>query len=121
MTDPFGPYGPGAQQPYMPYQQPYQPVGYYDPSAPYGRHPLTGEALSDKSKVAAGLLQLLGFVGFVGFGRMYLGQVGLGFLQLLVGWLTCGIGAWIWGVVDAILILTGSVRDNAGRPLRDGP
>ncbi|MDT5067011.1 MAG: hypothetical protein QOK02_3166, partial [Mycobacterium sp.] len=29
-----------------------------DPAAPYGRHPLTGEPLSEKSKVVAGLLQL---------------------------------------------------------------
>jgi TM2 domain-containing membrane protein YozV len=91
-----------------------------DPLAPYGRHPLTGEPYSDKSKVIAGLLQLLGLVGFVGFGRIYLGQTGLGVAQLIVGLVTCGIGAWIWGIIDAIMIFTGSVRDTVGRPLRDG-
>ena len=35
------------------------PQAYQDPSAPFGRHPLTGEPFSDKSKTIAGLLQLL--------------------------------------------------------------
>ena len=78
---------------------PPQPGAYYDPAAPYGRHAITGEPLSDKSKVIAGLLQLIGLLGLLGFGRMYLGQVGLGIAQLLVGlacifvisWLTCGL------------------------------
>lgn len=97
----------------------YQPM-YVNPSAPYGRHPLTGEPYSDKSKTVAGLLQLLGLFGFVGIGRIYLGETGLGIAQLLVGFVTCGIGALIWGVIDAILILTDKVRDPYGRPLRDG-
>jgi TM2 domain-containing membrane protein YozV len=88
--------------------------------APYGRHPVTGEPFSDKSKVIAGLLQLVGLFGLVGFGRIYLGQTGLGVAQLIVGLVTCGIGAWIWGIVDAVMIFSGRVRDNAGRPLRDG-
>jgi TM2 domain-containing membrane protein YozV len=99
----------------------YPPPGaYYDPSAPYGRHPMTGEPFSDKSKVVAGLLQLLGLFGILGIGRFYLGYTGLGIAQLLVGLLTCGIGAIIWGIIDAILLLTDKVRDRQGRPLRDG-
>jgi TM2 domain-containing membrane protein YozV len=96
------------------------PPPYYDPSAPYGRHPMTGEPYSDKSKVVAGLLQLVGLLGIVGIGRMYLGQVGLGVAQLVVGLLTCGIGAVVWGIVDAVLIFTDKVRDPNGLPLRDG-
>ena len=113
---PPGQYGPPQDQ----YQYPPPPGVYYDPAAPYGRHPLTGEPFSDKSKVIAGLLQLLGLFGLVGFGRIYLGQTGLGIAQLVVGIVTCGIGAWIWGIIDAIMIFSGSVRDNDGRPLRDG-
>ncbi len=109
MTDP------GYPPPPPPYPGP-----LYDPAAPYGRHPVTGEPFSDKSKVIAGLLQLLGLFGLVGVGRIYLGYTGLGIAQLLVGLLTCGIGAIIWGIVDAILILTDRVRDPHGRPLRDG-
>jgi TM2 domain-containing membrane protein YozV len=102
------------------HQQYPTPGSYVDPTAPYGRHPVTGEPLSDKSKVVAGLLQLLGLLGIVGIGRIYLGQIGLGIAQLIVGLVTVGVGAAIWGVVDAILILTDKVRDPQGRPLRDG-
>ncbi len=109
MTDP------GYPPPPPPYPGP-----QYDPAAPYGRHPVTGEPFSDKSKVIAGLLQLLGLFGLVGVGRIYLGHTGLGIAQLLVGLLTCGIGAIVWGIVDAVLILTDRVRDPHGRPLRDG-
>ena len=112
-------YPPPGQYPPPPGQYP-PPGAYFDPAAPYGRHPLTGEPLSEKSKVVAGLLQLLGLVGIVGIGRIYLGYTGLGVAQLIVGLLTCGIGAVIWGIVDAVLILTDKVRDPAGRPLRDG-
>lgn len=94
--------------------------GYYDPSAPYGRHPVTGEPFSDRSKVIAGLLQLLGLVGVCGLGRLYVGDTTLGVIQLIVGLATCGIGAVIWGIIDAFLILTGQVRDRHGLPLRDG-
>lgn len=109
MTDP--------QQP--PPATPTPPGHYGDPGAPFGRHPVTGEPYSDKSKIVAGLLQLLGLFGLVGIGRMYLGQVGYGIAQLIVGWVTFGIGAWIWGIIDAVLILTDRVRDRQGRPLRD--
>lgn len=102
--------------------------GYYsDPMAPYGRHPFTGEPLSDKSKVAAGLLQLLGLFGLLGIGRIYLGQTGFGVAQLVGGVLisivTCGFGVVVpvvWGIVDAVLIFSDKVRDAQGRPLRDG-
>jgi TM2 domain-containing membrane protein YozV len=111
-------YPPPGQYP-PPTQYP-APGAYLDPGAPYGRHPLTGEPLSDKSKVVGGLLQLLGLLGIVGIGRIYLGYTGLGVAQLVVGLVTCGIGAVIWGIVDAVLILTDKVRDPQGRPLRDG-
>jgi TM2 domain-containing membrane protein YozV len=130
--EPFG--GPGENPPpYYPppsgqFPPPYYPppVFYPDPAAPYGRHPLTGEPFSDKSKVIAGLLQLLGLVGVLGIGRIYLGNTTLGITQLLgclvFGIVTCGIGfivPVIWGIIDAVLIFTDRVRDSAGRPLRD--
>lgn len=128
MTDPSWPEGPPGS--WQPYQQPpgYPPPypGYPDAAAPYGRHPVTGQPFSDKSKVTAALLQLLGVFGFLGFGRIYLGQTGMGIAQLLVCLIatvaTWGIGIAvpiIWGIVDAILILTGRVRDTQGRPLRE--
>lgn len=105
--------------PGYPFPPPYQGA-YVDPAAPFGRHPLTGEPFSDKSKIVAGLLQLLGLLGLVGIGRIYIGDTKLGVIQLIVGIVTCGIGAWIWGIIDAILIFTDNVRDPQGRPLRDG-
>jgi TM2 domain-containing membrane protein YozV len=106
--------------PYQPQPGPYPyPPAYLDPAAPYGRHPITGEPLSEKSKTIAGLLQLLGMFGIVGIGRIYLGYTTLGVIQLVVGILTCGLGAIIWGIIDAVLILTDKVRDPQGRPLRD--
>ncbi|WP_231584576.1 TM2 domain-containing protein [Mycobacterium haemophilum] len=126
-SDPAGSGSPPPQPPpgypsgYPPsYPQYPGPGGYFDPAAPWGRHPVTGQPLSDKSKIVAGLLQLLGFIGIVGIGRIYLGYTGLGIAQLLVGIFTCGLGAVIWGIVDALLILTDKVSDPSGRPLRDG-
>jgi TM2 domain-containing membrane protein YozV len=111
---------PGYQQAYPPPYPQYPAQGpYYDSSAPFGRHPVTGQPLSDKSKTVAGLLQLLSLIGIGGVGRFYIGDIGIGVAQLLVGWLTCGIGL-IWSIVDAILILTDKVPDSQGRPLRDG-
>jgi TM2 domain. len=65
-------------------------------------------------------LQLLGLIRPRRHGRIYLGYTGLGIAQLVVGLITCGIGAIVWGIVDAVLILTDKVRDPEGRPLRDG-
>ncbi len=80
---------------------------------------MTGLPYSDKSKTVAGLLQLLSLVGIGGLGRLYVGDVGLGIAQLIVGWLTCGVGL-VWSIIDAILILTDKVNDPQGRPLRYG-
>ncbi|MFV8052149.1 NINE protein [Mycobacterium sp. 48b] len=110
---------PPAGYPPPPGYPPY-PSPYGDPSAPYGRHPITGEPFSDKSKVIAGLLQLLGLFGIVGIGRIYIGDTKLGVIQLIVGLVTCTIGAIVWGIIDAVQILTDKVRDPDGRPLRDG-
>lgn len=103
------------------------PGGYGPVAAPWGYHPVTGEPLSDKSKTVAGLLQLLGLLGLLGIGRMYMGQVSFGVLQLvgclILGFVTCGIGFFVpalWGIIDAIVLMTGSPRDPHGRLLRDG-
>jgi len=100
-------------QPPVPPPPPGSP--YHDPTAPWGRHPVTGEPYSEKSKLVAGLLQLLVPLGI---GRFYLGYTGLGVAQLLVTILTCGIGA-LWPFIDGILILVGNVRDPEGRPLKE--
>lgn len=105
------PYG---QQPYG--QMPYQTYGAgpASPGAPYGVHPVTGIPYSDKSKVVAGLLQIL--VPF-GIGRFYIGDSGIGIAQLLVTIFTCGIGA-LWPVIDGIIMLASDSKDAQGLMLR---
>jgi TM2 domain-containing membrane protein YozV/ribosomal protein L40E len=77
-----------------------------------------------KSKLAAGLLGI--FLGGLGIHRFYLGYTGIAVAQLILGLLgifTCGItsiAAAIWGLVEGILILTGSInKDAQGKPLRE--
>lgn len=102
--------------------------GYVDPQAPFGRDPVTGVPLSDKSATTAGLLQL--FFGLFGVGRFYIDTTQIAVAQLCLGLfgivfsLFCFLGfpvllgGIIWAIVDAILMFTGSVKDNHGRKLR---
>ncbi|KAA1417842.1 TM2 domain-containing protein [Nocardioides humilatus] len=75
---------------------------------------MTGMPFSDKTKLVAGLLQIL--LPF-GIGRFYMGQTGLGVAQLLVAIFTCGVGT-LWSLIDGIIILTGNPRDSLGRPMK---
>ncbi len=74
---------------------------------------------TSKSKVAAGLLGL--FLGGFGVHNFYLGYTGKAIAQLLITILSCGSLAAIssiWGLVEGILILTGSINvDASGNPL----
>jgi TM2 domain-containing membrane protein YozV len=70
-----------------------------------------------KSKVAAGVLGIV--LGWCGVHRFYLGFVAIGIAQIAVTLVTCGLGG-IWGFIEGILILTGSIdKDAKGRPLKD--
>jgi|SRR6185437_14430308 len=109
-----------------PPNQPGNPSG--EPQAPFGRDPVTGLPLSDKSATTAGLLQL--FLGLFGVARFYIDSTQIAVAQLCVGLfgilfsLFCFLGfpvllgGIVWAIVDAILIFTGSVKDNHGRKLR---
>ena len=77
-----------------------------------------------KSKMAAGLLGI--FLGSLGVHNFYLGFTGKAIAQLLLtligGWLfgLGAIAASIWGLVEGIQILTGSIKADAkGVPLAD--
>jgi TM2 domain-containing membrane protein YozV len=84
-------------------------------AAPYGLHPGTGIPYSDKSKIVAGLLNIL--LPF-GIGRFYIGDTKTGVLQLVVTVVTCGIGS-LWSLIDGILILVNdNTRDANGYVLR---
>lgn len=98
---------PAAQQPAQPGQQPVQqPVALASP----------------KSKIAAGLLGI--FFGSLGVHRFYLGYTGLGVALLMLtimGWvlsffcigIPMVIGAWLWGLIEGILILAGVINKDA--------
>ncbi len=130
----YRPYAEAGQSspPFVGYPN-YNPLyypGHYDPAAPYGFDARTGLPFSDKSKVVAGLLQLLlPFVGICGVGRLYAGDVGVGLTQMLgfflgvlliivlVGLVIVPI-FFMWTVIDGIAMLAGAPRDGQGRPLR---
>lgn len=127
------PPSPGQQQPMQPMspmQQvaPMQSGQYYDQAQALR---MQGQALraqaqgvnwsqleqnlpkSDKSRMTAGLLNLI-----PGVGRFYLGYSAHGVLQLLT-FVFCGVGI-IWSFFDAIYILMGGVKyDGYGRVLQD--
>ena len=76
-----------------------------------------------KSKLVAGLLGIL--LGSLGIHNFYLGNTNRGLTQLLVsligGMFTFGIASiamGIWGLIEGIQILTGSINTDAnGNPL----
>ncbi|MET4158458.1 NINE protein [Agromyces sp. PvR057] len=114
---------PSASQPYAAAPQSF---GFTEPNrvppAPYGvaQHPYGAAAsttippvtppVGQKSFVATWLLAWL--VGFWGVDRFYLGKVGTGLAKLFT---FGGLGVWV--LIDLILVLTGSQRDNRGQPL----
>ena len=74
-----------------------------------------------KSKMAAGLLGIL--LGTFGVHNFYLGYTGKALAQLLITLLSCGslaVVSSIWGLIEGIMILTGSINTDAnGNPLKD--
>lgn len=111
---PYGQPDGSVPPPPPPYGAPPPQVPYGAYGAPYGVHPVTGIPYSDKSKVVAGLLQIL--VPF-GIGRFYIGDSGIGVAQLLVTIFTCGVGA-LWPIIDGIIMLASDSKDANGLMLR---
>jgi hypothetical protein len=128
------------------YPPPAPGYAYAQPQYPYvnpamqAYDPMTGQDQSDKSRVIAGLLQLLlgFFFALGGVGRLYAGNTSLGVVQLcasVVGWMAfwCGIlanifvlflplvlyfGIWLWFIIDGIVLLAKGGVDGNGRVLR---
>ena len=70
-----------------------------------------------KSRIAAGLLGI--FLGGWGVHNFYLGYTDKGVIQIVVTFLTCGLGG-LWGFIEGILILCGNINEDAnGVPLTD--
>lgn len=79
---------------------------------------------TQKSKLAAGLLGI--FLGGLGIHNFYLGYTQKAIIQVVLfvaGFILCGIptlGASIWGLVEGIMILSGSIKEDAhGVPLKE--
>jgi len=69
-----------------------------------------------KSKMTAGLLGI--FLGGLGIHNFYLGYTGKAIAQIALS-LCFGVGA-IWGLIEGIMILCGSInKDAKGNPLKD--
>lgn len=68
---------------------------------------------SDKKKIIAIILCLLGFIGFGGLHRFYVGKIFSGFIYLCTAGIL-GMGT----IIDLIQLLLGQFTDNVGQPLR---
>ncbi len=81
----------------------------------------TSSSTVGKSRLLAGLLGI--FLGTFGVHNFYLGYTGKAIAQLLISLLSCGILAFasgIWGLVEGIMILSGSITvDGNGNELKD--
>ena len=116
------------------YQQPYQQSAqqqnyqntytYTNPNATYqaGAPVNYGNmGTQPKSKLVAGLLGI--FLGGLGVHNFYLGFTGKAVAQLLISLLSCGalaVVSAVWGLIEGILVLTGSInRDASGMMLGD--
>ncbi len=65
-----------------------------------------------KSRTVALILCIIGFFGFAGLHRMYVGKVGSGLLHFFTA------GICVFGtIIDLISILSGGFRDSYGQPL----
>jgi len=76
-------------------------------------HLIPSKPKSPHSRVAAGVLNIV----LPGVGRMYLGFTGTGVIQLVATICSGGL-LYFWPLIDGILMLAGSVReDSLGRQL----
>jgi len=107
-------YAQPAQETYSAPEYP-TPESYMPPQGPYQPQPQA------KSKIAAGILGIL--LGCFGVHNFYLGYTGKAIAQLCLSLLSCGVLSFasaIWGLVEGIMILTGSINTDAnGIPLQD--
>lgn len=100
------PYGAPVQRNFVP-----PPTGYPMNGMPYY------QGYSQKSKTVAGLLGI--FLGALGIHNFYLGNNSKGVAQLLLTLFSCGVIGGIWGFIEGLMLLTGSINtDGNGLPLK---
>jgi hypothetical protein len=91
-TEAFPQYGGSPQLPVQPYSNTPQPTTNYQ------YQPQVGVAgVPPRDPTVAALLELLGYIGFLGIGHIYAGRVTRG-IALMVGW-------WIYWAVTAVLLV----------------
>ena len=124
-----------GQQQYRQQQFGQQPFGQQtfgqSPGTTFRQQPLNGvptvqpapvyDTSEQKSRVVAGILGII--FGALGLHNFYLGNSSKGTAQLLMTLFSCGALGFvsaIWGFVEGVLILTGSIdKDGRGLPLKD--
>ena len=85
------------------------PAPSYAPATTMGSDVYFSAPVSDKSPTLGGILNIF----LPGVGRMYLGYLAYGLLQLLLAFCLVGV---LWSVVDGFVILGGGLRlDGYGR------
>ncbi len=90
---------------------------YAAPPPPPPQQPFAPAGGAPKSKMTAGLLGI--FLGAWGVHNFYLGYTNKAILQIVLTIVTCG-AAGLWGLIEGIMILTGSINTDAnGQPLAD--
>lgn len=99
-----------------------QPQGYAAPNTfQQNANGQLYQGVTYKSKMTAGLLGI--FLGMFGVHNFYLGYTAKAVVQLLLSVLSCGtlaIVSEIWGLIEGIMLLTGSInKDGKGLPLKD--
>ena len=100
---------PGPYPAFMvPPVRPVQPVAV----PVYPQHTALQPDQSDRSRVVAGVLQI---VFPFGVGRFYTGHTGIALAQLFTMFIGIGV---IWSFIDGIVLLAGGGTDAYGRPLR---
>ena len=101
------------------YNQQYNNNGYNQQGNYNQQYNNNGYNGQPKSKIAAGILGIL--LGSLGVHNFYLGYTGKAIAQLLISLFSCGtlaVVSAIWGLVEGIMILTGSINTDAnGNPL----
>lgn len=88
--------------------EPYTEQVFYEDEAKKGTENIEK---TSKSRLTAGFLQI--FLGGLGIGRFYMGNYGIGVMQLAASFMTCGVGGFIWGVADGVRILRGYPEKDA--------
>jgi TM2 domain-containing membrane protein YozV len=97
-------------------------ANYPRPGYPYG------SATQNQDRWLIALLLCI-FLGHLGIHRFYMGHTGAGVAILLlsvIGWVTACVAigflflavAWVWTIVDLVLICTNQLRMADGTPLR---